>query len=355
MSELELIRENVRRFAREVVAPAVGELNHYPLTPLPPGLVPGLCELGLLDDSGDELALGVALEELSRVAAAPAALVFSHALSCAVLREAGGARAALLLAKNGSGRAAYPIYAEPGLADAMPELRRMGSELELDGVAEFVAGAPLARVLVLPARDRDRGGAFALVALEASETGVLVGEPLLTLGMRGCPTADVSFVRARFPTDRLIATDPAVVTRAARRLSGPALAISAGVLASSIRTATEYAKERYQGGVPIIEHQEVRAILGRMLEDHALCQEAARLCAEQGLPDARALGLFLRAKERAAHAASDGVQLLGGNGYMEDYGQERAMRDAKQAQYLLGRTDFGRQELTRIHLEGDSP
>ena len=346
MSDIDLIRDSVRRFAREVVGPALGDLNHFPDRPLPATIVPGLAELGLLDDEIDPTLLSAALSELAEFAAAPATLVLAHAFARQLVREAGGDRAKALLAVNGGGLFAAPLYAEPDLADDAPTLRRIGDRIELDGVASFVVNAPLARVLVLPVRDRRDGSGW--VAVESNEPGVVVGEPLLTLGMRGCPTADVSFARARFPADRLICTSAEVASRAARRLRGPGVAISAGILTSSVRTATEYAHERYQGGGLIIEHQEVRAILGRMIEDQALCQESSALLCQESLPDWRSLALFLRAKERAAHAACDGVQLLGGNGYMEDYAQERAMRDAKQAQFFFGRTDVARQDLTRI-------
>lgn len=351
MSELDLIRDSVRRFAREVVGPALADLNHFPDRPLPAALVPGLWELGLFDDEIEPTLLAAALSELAEVAAAPATLVLAHAFARQLLREAGGDRAGALLAANGGGLFAAPLYAEPDLADDEPSVRRVGDQLEIDGVASFVVNAPLARVLVLPVR-HDRDG-LAWVAVESTEPGVVVGEPLLTLGMRGCPTADVTFRKARLPSDRWLPAPAAVATRAAARFRGPTLAIAAGILASSVRTATEYARERYQGGGAIIEHQEVRAILGRMIEDQALCQESSALLSRESLVEWRSLALFLRAKERAAHAACDGVQLLGGNGYMEDYAQERAMRDAKQAQFLFGRTDVARQDLVR--LQGATP
>ncbi|MBI3201556.1 MAG: acyl-CoA/acyl-ACP dehydrogenase [Myxococcales bacterium] len=342
MSEIDLLRESVRRFAREVVGPTREALNHFPERPLPAGIVSGLGELGLFDAEIEPGLVSAALEELAKVAAAPAALVLTHAVARALVREAGGGRSAALGGLNGHGIFACPIYSELDLTDGAPSLRRIGAEIELEGTAQLVVGAPLAKVLVLPVRD---AAGWALVGLETSEPGVVLGEPLLTLGMRGCPTADVSFQQRRFPADRVLATSPEVVRRVARRFRGAAVAISAGILASSVQAATEYAQERYQGGGAIIEHQEVRAILGRMLEDLAVCQDSRELLERDTVPEWRALAAFLRAKERAAHATSDGVQLLGGNGYMEDYGQERAMRDAKQAQFLFGRTDVARQAL----------
>lgn len=361
--EITILSDNVRRFAQRVVAPALAELNHFPDQPLPEGLVPGLAELGLFelgpDEDGSSTLLSALLGTLSEVAAAPAALLLANAFAREVLRAAGGPRSRALLAEHASAPFAYALYSEPGMVDDAPSVRRVGGDIELHGTAELVVNAPLAEVVVLPVRDTDAHGALALIALETREAGVEVGDALLTLGMRGCATADVSFRRARFPADRVVVWAPraaVVVAETARRLRGPALAIAAGVLESSVRTAADYAKQRHQGGCPIIEHQEVRAILGRMLEDQALCRQASALLAQGALPETQALGLFVRAKERAAHAACDGVQLLGGNGYMEDYGQERAMRDAKQAQCLLGRTDFARQVLTASYVaEGAGP
>jgi alkylation response protein AidB-like acyl-CoA dehydrogenase len=350
MSALDLVRQSVRRFAREVIAPTREVLNHFPDEPLPAVMLPGLAELGLLDAGLDQELLAGALEELAEVAAAPAALVLAHAFGRELVRAAPGVRANALCAVNGGGLFATPLYAEPGLADHAPELRRAGGGVELDGVAELVVNAPLAKVLVLPVKDTDAGGAPAWVALESSAAGVSVGEALLTLGMRGCPTADVRFERARLPADHVLDLGAAGAHHVARRFRAPALALVSGLVASSVRVAREYAGDRIQGGRPILEHQEVRAILGRMIEDRALIAEAAAAVGREELPEWRSLALFLRAKERGAHATTDGVQLLGGNGYMEDYGQERAMRDARQAQCLFGRTDVARQELASREL-----
>jgi alkylation response protein AidB-like acyl-CoA dehydrogenase len=80
-----------------------------------------------------------------------------------------------------------------------------------------------------------------------------------------------------------------------------------------------------------------------MMADGELCKSAVERLLDEAIEPV-ATALFVRAKERAARAATDGVQLLGGYGYMEEYGQERCMRDAKQAQYLLGRPELLRQD-----------
>jgi alkylation response protein AidB-like acyl-CoA dehydrogenase len=166
-----------------------------------------------------------------------------------------------------------------------------------------------------------------------------MSEPIATLGMRGCPVADVFFDRTIVPKDAMVADADEALDRVARWARGPAVAISAGVLARSLETASEYARARIQGGGPIVDHHEVRRLLAGLMADLAFCRDAMhRLCGEAPEPEASLA--FAEAKRRAAHATVDGVQILGGNGYMEDYFQERGMRDAKQAQALFGRADL---------------
>ncbi len=329
--ERALLETAVHRFAERHVVPHLDELNHYPDRPLPRGLVDGLEELGLLGvDSGPAVELLVtALRTLSGTAAAPATLVFAHALARHLLAETG---------RQAAGLCAYPIYAEPG--DTGLRYREDRDALVVDGTCQLVAGAPLARTFVLPATGE---GGTMLLCVDRETRGMQIGPPLLTLGMRGCPTADVTLPRIRVELDRVAKEADALLLGAHAHFRAPAAAIAAGTLSRSRRTATEYASGRYQGGRNIIDYQEVRRLLAGMLSDEELCLSAVeRLLGDT--PEPAATEIFLRAKERAARATCDGVQLLGGYGYMEEYGQERCMRDAKQAQCLLGRVEVLRQD-----------
>lgn len=340
--ELALIEESVHRFALQTVAPALERLSHFPLGEAPPDFVPGLADLGLLalGDSDVEV-LSVALSALSRVAAAPAAMVLANAAGLGLTRAARPEAAAV--SRDTSAPFAFPLYAEAGLVDDAPALHRDGPEPRLDGVAELVVNAPIAESLVLPVRD---GETVSVVLLDPRAAGVSVGPPLLTLGLRGAPTADVTLRSVQVPAERILATDAgALLRKVATRLAGPTAAMAAGILESSLDAALGYARERYQGGQLIIEHQEVKRLLARMLEDHALCREAMAAACRGTESDPRRMALVLRAKERAARATCDGVQLLGGYGYMEDYPVERCMRDAKQVELVFGRTEWARQEL----------
>ena len=353
-ADLTLIRTHVGRFAAREIAPRQAALEHGDPVAAARELVAGLDQLGLLDlgvaAADDRAALVAALQVLAGESASVAALLFAHAAGRAVAEAAGATTAA-----EAEGTWGCPIYAD--LSDA--DLQVVGGSgdggVTLLGKLELVAGAPVAAHLLVPARI---DGELELLAVPTSAEGVDIGPPVATLGLRGCPTADVVLRGVQVAAAGRLARGARareVLATAERRLRGPALAICAGIGGRSLRGAVDYARERYQGGSPISEHQEVRRLLAGMIADHGLAAGAAERLAIDPALDPGAAALFASAKERIAAATCDGVQLLGGYGYMEDYQQERHMRDAKQAQVLLGRCEVARQALVASWLADGAP
>lgn len=328
----EIFSRSVERFASRELEPRLDDIEHG--EGLPRSVIEGLGALGLLGldpaDGGLEH-LSTALDLLSRTTAAPAALLLAHAVARQLLLDSTASNGASEIKSRALADGAllgYPLYAEPGLSGAT------------DGVWELCVGAPVADFLVLPATERE------IIVVERDAPGVEVGPQLLTLGMRGCPIADV-----RVPPAEREHRLPVAVPSTVRRFRGPAVAIAAGIVERSLHTTTDYALSRYQAGSSIIRHQQVRAMLAGMVGDATASHDAALRLSQGLLAEHAAMALFIETKERAARATIDGVQLLGGYGYMEDYGQERCMRDARQAQCLFGRTDVQRQELVTDWLE----
>ncbi len=320
MDEARLMRDGVERFARSCLEPHLATVEGYPGA-VPAEVIEGLDALGLRDvdvsDAGGRMLLAQALEALA-----------SHAGSCAALALADIAARALLTDAP-AGRGAFPLYEELRHADPRLLVGSVGALPHLAGEARMVVGAPMAAWLALPAGGDPDGPATHLAVVSTTAPGVRVGAPIRTLGMRGAHAADVVVEGVAVPRCHVVPLD-------ADRLAclrGPALAIGAGLAASSLADALAYARERIQGGRPIVEHDEVRDMLAGMRAAVALCRSAARTLCE----DPSEAELFVHAREQAARAAADGVQVLGGNGYMEDYGQERRMRDARQACFLFGR------------------
>jgi alkylation response protein AidB-like acyl-CoA dehydrogenase len=360
--ELDLLEENVRRYAERELRPHAEAMEHDPGSDVPADVLAGLRDLGLLalalpassgGDDGQACAISRVTGALAEISPATATMFLAHAFAQRLLGRAGDAQALADVAADGSGAApllAYPIYAEP------TELGRDALRMQvkphplLSGRWDMVVNAPMAQRLLLPVQLGSEASGLLLVDADAPE--VQVGEPVRTLGMHGSPVADVHVKDVPLEPGRWIPVEgiDALLEASHAEMRGPAAAISAGIARSCLRTSVGYARERYQGGRQIIDHQEMRRMLGEMMWDADLCVRAVRLLCEGRLNGRESLGLYLRARAAAARATCDGVQVLGGNGYMEDYCQERCMRDAKQAQCLLGRTDALRQWMMERHL-----
>jgi alkylation response protein AidB-like acyl-CoA dehydrogenase len=129
------------------------------------------------------------------------------------------------------------------------------------------------------------------------------------------------------------------------------IAIHAGILRGCFEEARTYAGDRYQGFQQIIEHGQVRAELGRIAATMLVAEELYRVASQDGgfRPEEACMpaAAQLLVGEMAVESTTFGIQILGGNGYMSDYGQEKRMRDAKQLQGIFGRKDLIIQDLTQ--------
>ena len=209
----------------------------------------------------------------------------------------------------------------------------------LEGEIDYVVLAPVAPLYLLPAK---MDGEDALFLVKNGE-GVVVGESLLTLGLRACPAADIVIKAAE---GTLVASGDSarsVYLETVEDLRAAVAAIHAGIMAGCLEEATAYARERYQGWKQIIDHGVIRAYLGRIAAAAAVAEELFRVAAGNG--SARAgeplpAAVQLTVGEMAVESTTNGVQVLGGNGYMNDYGQAKRMRDAKQARGIFGPKDL---------------
>lgn len=361
-AELTAIAETADRFARRDLAPRALDLDHYPFSPfnqpsIDAGHAAGLFGVNLPEDLGGA-GLGMAalcetLFSLARHDASFAAVVLADSLARSLL---------LALGRNDDARLSnqligFPIYDLPHEPQAGVIARREPDAFVLSGTVESVALAPVAAALILPALLDGRPALF-LAAPDAA--GLKLAEPLVSLGLRGCPAADVGLIGARLPGDGLLTKDAVgTLTAVCAPYRAAATAIAAGISEGSFQAARAYAAERYQGGRMIIEYDMVRQMLAGLAvasrTGQAIFRQLARM-AEPGPPSnsepakiAAVPGFsesgFLLAADQAAQAATDGVQCLGGYGYMEDYGQEKRMRDAKQCQGIFGPAPLRRLKL----------
>ena len=177
--------------------------------------------------------------------------------------------------------------------------------------------------------------------------------PVLSLGLRSCPGVDLVLREASSSLIGKAGEGERYYGSAADLLAASAAAMSLGVMKGSFREALEYARQRIQGGWEIINWSEVRMLLSQMALH---CRSGEMLLAaalretqkgEAGW-EVSSRAAALQVQEMACQVVSDGVQLLGGNGYMRDYGQEKRFRDAHQLKVLLGHHPLRKLEFLQL-------
>jgi alkylation response protein AidB-like acyl-CoA dehydrogenase len=275
------------------------------------GLADALLSEGAGGQGMDVYSFCLALTEVSRGSAGFGALILSHNLALYAL-EMAGARQDYAGLAVGEERAAI----------AWPFTARSGG-----GSAPFVPGGVGAARLVFLAP-----GGEDIFSVSPDDEGVTVDEIADPMGFRCSRPATVAYSRVGAAAAGTLGLE------AARQLEGMLLlgvaSIAQGISRQAHEKAYTYARDRYQGGDQVINHQQIRLMLARMIAgieagDALVRQVAAGDCTFR-LASCRVAKVV--ACDAAMSAALDGVQVHGGYGYMRDYGMERLMRDAKYCQ-----------------------
>jgi alkylation response protein AidB-like acyl-CoA dehydrogenase len=179
------------------------------------------------------------------------------------------------------------------------------------------------------------GGGVFVVPLDGPN--VTRGKPLEKLGQRPLNQGEIFFDQVRIPADNMVAgpenysfmTSMTLVT--ANCLMGVSFA---GVAMAAFEMALEYAKERVQGGVPIIQHQSVKARLFEMYRQVEVARSMARRAYYYNMASGKVdLSVAITSKvtctQAAFDVASDAIQIFGGNGISREYPIEKLFRDAR--------------------------
>ena len=266
---------------------------------------------------------------------------------------------------TGEGLISYALT-EPGSGSDAGAMKtravRDGDEFVLDGTKRFITGAGVsAYYTVMAVTDPDAGSGSGISAfvVEKDDPGFSVGKLEKKMGIKGSPTGEVHFDGCRIPADRMIGDEGTGFKTALRTLDHTRLTIGAqalGIAQGAIDYALGYVKEREQFGQPIARFQAVQF----MLADMAMKTEAARQLiyvaaakAERMEPDLTFISAAAKcfASDVAMEVTTDGVQLLGGYGYVTDYPMERFMRDAKITQIYEGTNQIQRVVMARSLLK----
>jgi alkylation response protein AidB-like acyl-CoA dehydrogenase len=368
--ELETFRKAVRAVCEDRIAPRAAEIDERDEFPhdVHRVLVDNeLMAVGYPEEHGgageSSLAFAVFIEEVARVSASSSLIPLVARLGAIPVMLAGSDRQKHELL-GGIARGEHIFsYAltEPGAGSDAAAMRtryeRTDTGFRLSGTKRFITGAGVSdRYTVFAQGDpAKRSKGISAFLIHRDDEGFSVGKSEAKMGIRGSPTREIYLDEVELPEDRLIGQGGQGFAYAMRTLdySRPSIAAQAlGIAQGAFDVAARYVTEREQFGKKIAEFEALQF----MLADMATQIEAARLLTYRAaaLCDAKDPALTyvasiakLHASDTAMKVTTDAVQLLGGYGYMAEYGVERMMRDAKITQIYEGTNQIQRVVIAR--------
>ena len=246
-------------------------------------------------------------------------------------------------------------------AAARTRARRDGDDWVIDGSKRFISQGSVADLVTVFAATDDAGDdaprhrRLTCFVVEKGTDGFAVERIEHKMGIRGSPTAELSFRGVRVPDANRVGGVGDGFPIAMRTLdrSRPGIAAQAvGIAQGALEVAARYATERTQFGRPIAEFQMIAAMLADMdAGTEAARQLLYKACTEieAGAPDAARWSAMCKlvAGDTAMRVTTDAVQVLGGYGYIDEFPVERMMRDAKITQLYEGTQQIQRLVIAR--------
>ena len=372
--ELDMLRDTVRGFSAQVLEPIAAEIDRT--DEFPRRVWPELGKLGLLGITVEEeyggagmgyLAHCVAMEEVSRGSASIGLSYGAHSNLCVnqIRRNGSEAQKRKYLPKLISGEHVGALaMSESGAGSDVVSMRlkaeKKGDRYVLDGSKFWITNGHHADTLVVYAKTDPAAGPRGITAflVEKGMTGFSAAQKLDKLGMRGSPTSELVFEGCEVPEENVLGRVGGGVNVLMSGLDYERAVLAAGplgIMQSCLDVAIPYVHERKQFGQPIGEFQLIQGKLADMYTQlhaaKAYVYAVARACDKGKTTRKDAAGAILYAAEAATKMALDAIQILGGNGYINDYPTGRLLRDAKLYEigagtseirrWLIGRELFG--------------
>lgn len=363
--DIDSLREMVRRFAQERIAPIAADIDRD--NEFPAHLWQELGALGLLgitaegEYGGSEMgyvAHVVAVEEISRASASVGLSYGAHSNLCVnqIKRWGTPEQKAKYLPKLCSGENVGALaMSESGSGSDVVSLRlkaeKRNDRYVLNGSKMWITNGPDADTLVVYAKtdpDRKSRGITAFI-IEKTMKGFSVAQKLDKLGMRGSNTGELVFENVEVPFENVLHEEGLGVEVLMSGLDYERVVLAGGpigIMAACLDVAVPYVHDRKQFGQPIGEFQLVQGKLADMYSTmnaaRAYVYAVAAACDRGQTTRKDAAGCVLFAAEKATQCALDALQLLGGNGYINDYPTGRLLRDAKLYEIGAGTSEIRR-------------
>jgi isovaleryl-CoA dehydrogenase len=367
---IDMLRDHVNAFASEHIAPIAAHIDHN--NQFPDYLWPLFGEMGLLGVTVDEeyggagmgyLAHVVAMEEVSRASASVGLSYGAHSNLCVnqIFRNGTQAQRKKYLPNliDGSYIGALAM-SEPNAGSDVVSMQLKaedkGNHFELNGNKMWVTNGPDADVLVVYAKTDPSAGSRGITAfiIERGFEGFSDAQKLDKLGMRGSNTCELVFKNCVVPKANVLGDVNRGVEVLMSGLDYERVILAGGplgIMQACMDIVVPYVHERKQFGKSIGEFQLVQGKLAdmysRMNAAKAYVYTVASACDRGECTRKDAAGVILYSAELATQLSLDAIQLLGGNGYVNDYATGRLLRDAKLYEIGAGTSEIRRMLIGR--------
>lgn len=364
------IRDTVHAFAQEKIAPRAEEVdktNQFPRDLWPEMGALGLHGITVPEEYGGA-GLGylehcVAIEEVSRASASVGLSYGAHSNLCVnqIARNGNEAQKRKYLPKLISGEHVGALaMSEPGSGSDVVSMKtkavKKGDRYVLTGNKMWITNGPIAETLVVYAKTDPEAGPKGITAflIEKGMKGFSTHQKLDKLGMRGSDTCELVFEDCEVPEENVLGSLGRGVNVLMSGLDYERVVLSAGplgIMQAALDIVLPYVHERKQFGQPIGEFQLVQGKVADMYVAMNSCKSyvyaVAKACDRGETTREDAAGAILIAAEKATQLALDAIQLLGGNGYINDYPTGRLLRDAKLYEIGAGTSEIRRMLIGR--------
>ncbi|MCT7943786.1 MULTISPECIES: isovaleryl-CoA dehydrogenase [Shewanella] len=368
--DVDMLRDAVQDFAANEIAPIAAKVDHD--NAFPNELWPVLGSMGLLGVTVAEefgganmgyLAHVVAMEEISRASASIGLSYGAHSNLCVnqINRNGNAAQKAKYLPKLVSGEHIGALaMSEPNAGSDVVSMklhaRKEGDRFILNGNKMWITNGPDAHTYVIYAKTDLTKGAHGITAfiVERDSKGFSQAQKLDKLGMRGSNTCELVFEDVEVPEENILGGLNNGVKVLMSGLDYERVVLSGGplgIMNACMDIVVPYIHEREQFGKSIGEFQLVQGKLADMYTGMNAAKSyvyaVAKSCDRGETTRKDAAGAILYSAELATKMALDAIQLLGGNGYVNEYATGRLLRDAKLYEIGAGTSEIRRMLIGR--------